>query len=208
MPGDLFVVAAPSGAGKTSLVRALIERHPEVGVTISHTTRTPRAHEVDGVNYHFVSPTAFSAMNDAGEFLESAVVFGNRYGTSRAEVERILGTGHHIVLEIDWQGAAQVCTLRPDAISVFILPPSREVLLRRLTGRGQDSQESIEKRSAAAVEEMSHCSDFNYVVVNDDFDVALDTLAAIVIDRDPRLKREAQIAQLTPLLDQLLDPMG
>ena len=208
MPGDLFVVAAPSGAGKTSLVRALIERHPEVGVTISHTTRAPRAHEVDGVNYHFVSPETFSAMRNAGEFLESAVVFGNRYGTTHAEVERMLGTGHHIVLEIDWQGAAQVCALRPDAISVFILPPSREALFRRLTGRGQDSQESIETRSAAAVEEMSHCSDFDYVVVNDDFDVALDALAAIVINRDPRFAREAQIAELTPLLDQLLDQMG
>ena len=208
MPGDLFVVAAPSGAGKTSLVRALIERHPEVGVTVSHTTRAPRAHEVDGVNYHFVSPETFSTMKNAGEFLESAVVFGNRYGTTHAEVERMLGTGHHIVLEIDWQGAAQVCALRPDAISVFILPPSREVLFRRLTGRGQDSQESIETRSAAAVEEMSHCSDFDYVVVNDDFDVALDALAAIVINRDPRFAREAQISRLTPLLDQLLDQMG
>lgn len=205
MPGDLFVVAAPSGAGKTSLVRALIERHPEVGVTVSHTTRAPRAHEVDGVNYHFVTPTLFSAMHEAGDFLESATVFGNRYGTSHAEVERMLATGHHIVLEIDWQGAAQVRELRPDATSIFILPPSREVLSTRLKGRGEDSQEAIDIRSAAATEEISHCQDFDYVVVNDDFDTALDALTAIVFDRDPRFARESQQAALAPLLKQLLE---
>ena len=206
MPGELFVVAAPSGAGKTSLVRALIERHPEVGVTVSHTTRAPRTREINGLNYHFVTPDVFSAMEDAGKFLESAAVFGNRYGTSHAEIERILNIGHHIVLEIDWQGAEQVCALRPDAISIFILPPSVEVLMKRLHGRGQDSQDSINTRSAAAVEEMSHCKEFDYVVINDDFETALDALAAVVLNKDARYTREAQISELTPLLARLLHP--
>lgn len=178
--GTLFIVSAPSGAGKTSLVRALLDATASLRVSVSHTTRSPRAGEINGRDYHFVDTAEFERMVEAGEFLESAQVFGNYYGTSQAEVEQRLAAGGDVLLEIDWQGAAQVRQRLPEAVSVFILPPSRSALRDRLTGRGQDTTEVIRQRLAAAVGEMTHYGEADFLVINDDFAAALDDLRAIV----------------------------
>ena len=180
MSGQLFIVSAPSGAGKTSLVTALLQSTPGIGVSVSHTTRAMRPGEVDGQNYFFVDMPTFEAMEARGEFLESALVFGNRYGTSRTAVTAALAAGQDLVLEIDWQGARRIRDLFPGAVSVFIMPPSLEELQRRLERRNEDGAEVIARRMQAAREEMSHYKEYQYLVVNDDFDRARDDLEAIV----------------------------
>jgi len=202
MSGNVFVVSAPSGAGKTSLVRALLAADPQVKLSISYTTRPPRPGEVDGMHYHFVSVEQFMEMLNRGEFLESAEVYGNYYGTSQRWIEEQLAAGTDILLEIDWQGAAQVRRLMPKAVSIFILPPSLEALRQRLTGRGQDSEAVIERRLAAAREDMSHVGEFDYVIINDDFDTASRDLQAVV--RAQRLRVEAQLARHAHLLKAFL----
>lgn len=178
--GKLLILSAASGTGKTSLAHALIESEPDVVFSVSHTTRGPRPGEVHGRHYHFVSPEEFEAMVGRGAFLEHAQVFGNRYGTSREAIERQLAEGKSVILDIDWQGARAVKRQMPDAISVFILPPSREALLERLTKRGQDGPEVIARRMNAAVDEISHCREFDHLVVNDAFDAALADIKAIL----------------------------
>jgi guanylate kinase len=200
--GTLYTVSAPSGAGKTSLVHALLERRPDLRVSISHTTRPMRPAEEDGLNYHFVSERVFMAMLERAEFLEHARVFGNLYGTSGVWVNEQLQQGLDVILEIDWQGAHQVKRLLPETRSVFILPPSRETLLQRLKQRGQDDPEIIESRMNAAVEEMSHYVESDFLVVNDDFEQALAELEAIVTSQ--RLRTSRQIADLAGMLEDLL----
>lgn len=191
-PGTLFTVSAPSGAGKTSLVKALVETTPNVRVSVSHTTRPIRPGEVDGVNYHFVPHDAFQQMLANGEFLEHAKVFTNCYGTSQVWVEQTLATGLDVILEIDWQGAQQVRRLVPDAVSVFILPPSRESLRLRLTGRGQDPQAVIDARMAEAQSEISHYVESQFLIVNDIFADALQEFQAIVTTERLKLTKQAQ----------------
>ncbi len=188
--GTLFVVSAPSGAGKTSLVSALTERDPEVEVSVSHTTRAPRPGERDGVNYHFVAPAEFKRMLDQGDFLEHAQVFDYAYGTSSAWVQSRLDAGADVLLEIDWQGARQVRTRLP-CTSIFILPPSRAALLERLHQRRQDDATVIARRTADAREEMSHFNEYDYLVINDDFADAADALCAIVAAERLRAARQA-----------------
>ena len=200
--GHLYIITAPSGAGKTSLVRELLATDPAVKLSISYTTRAPRPAEVDGRHYHFVDEARFLQMLEAGDFLESALVHGARYGTSQTQVERVLQAGNDLILEIDWQGAAQVRRLYPQSIGIFILPPSIEALQQRLNNRGQDSAEVIARRVAAAREEMSHVAEFDYVTINDIFDVALQDLLAII--RAQRLKRDVQLRAHAALLEQLL----
>lgn len=200
--GNLFIVTAPSGAGKTSLVRALLERDSQVQLSISYTTRPPRPGETDGRDYHFVSQETFLEMLARGDFLESAEVYGNRYGTSQSWIERVRKTGKDILLEIDWQGAAQVRRLMPEAIGVFILPPSRETLLERLKGRGQDAADVIERRMKAAREDISHVGEFDYAIINDDFDTALHDLLAVI--RAQRLKIGDQLVRHAGLINKLL----
>lgn len=202
MSGNVFIVAAPSGAGKTSLVKSLLEADPQVKLSVSFTTRAPRPGEENGVHYHFVSMDNFMDMLNRGDFLESAEVYGNRYGTSQRWIEQQLDTGTDILLEIDWQGAAQVRKLMPQAISIFVLPPSVEALLQRLKGRGQDSQEIIDGRVAAAREDMSHVGEFDYVIINDDFATASRDLQAVV--RAQRLRIEDQMSRYQNLINALL----
>jgi len=178
--GNLFLVSAPSGAGKTSIVNAALAADEQLVVSVSHTTRPARGGEVDGENYHFVSEDLFSQMVDDADFLEHAKVFGKRYGTSKAEVANKRDQGQDVILEIDWQGAQQVREAMPQAISVFILPPSVEALAARLTSRGEDTQESIEKRLSEAKFDMSQAEHFDYLVVNEDFDQAVQDFIAIV----------------------------
>lgn len=201
-PGNLFVISAPSGAGKTSLVNALLKRMADMRVSVSHTTRAQRPGEVDGVNYHFVAREEFQRLADAGDFLESAEVFGNFYGTSQGWVRETLATGVDVILEIDWQGAQQVRRLLPEAISVSVLPPSKAALEQRLTGRGQDGPEVIARRMAEAVSEMSHYGEADYLIVNDVFETALDELCAIITAS--RLRVTAQQVRHTALLASLL----
>ncbi|HXX10272.1 MAG TPA: guanylate kinase [Burkholderiales bacterium] len=199
--GSVFIVCAPSGAGKTSLVNALLEREPDIELSISYTTRPARAGESDGRHYHFVSRDAFQAMARRDEFLESAEVHGNMYGTSRAWIAERRSEGKDIVLEIDWQGAGQVRRLMPDAVGVFILPPSLDALRRRLVARGQDSPEVIEKRLAAAREEVGHVGEFHYVIINRNFDVAVADLVSVI--RSQRLRLAAQLERHRDLINQL-----
>jgi guanylate kinase len=180
--GKLFVIAAPSGAGKTSLVRALMQQAPALKFSISCTTRPPRPTEVHGRDYVFVSPAEFDAMVARGEFLEHARVFDHQYGTRRSEVEQALATGQDLILEIDWQGARQIRAAMPEAIGIFILPPSRAVLQERLRKRQTDTPEVIARRLRDAVADMSHWKEFQYVVVNDAFERALADLRAIVVE--------------------------
>ena len=178
--GTLFIVTAPSGAGKTSLVKALIEREQQLRVSVSHTTRAKRPGEEDGVNYHFVGEASFMEMLRKGSFFESALVYGNHYGTSQLWVNEQLDAGLDVILEIDWQGAVQVRNLDPKACSIFILPPSLKTLKIRILNRAQDDAETIEKRMSEAVAEISHVAEANFVVINDDFDTALEDLCAII----------------------------
>ena len=200
--GTLYTISAPSGAGKTSLVNALIERDTGLRVSVSHTTRTIRPGEKDGVNYHFVEEAVFLAMLEGTEFLEHAQVFGNLYGTSQTWVTQQLSEGIDVILEIDWQGAQQVKRLMPDTRSIFILPPSRETLQQRLTARGQDDGSIIAARMAEAVEEMSHYVEGDYLVINQDFDTALEQLQTIVSSY--RLRTVRQQVELEQLLQNLL----
>ena len=202
LQGTLYIFAAPSGAGKTSLVKALVETVDTIEVSVSHTTRVPRPGEVDGINYHFIDVATFQAMVAKGDFLEYAQVFDNFYGTARAKIEQRLTAGVDVILEIDWQGARQVRTQFPDSIGVFILPPSRQALEERLRGRGQDAEEVIARRMRDAVSEMSHYAEFDYLVINDDFQTALAELAAIVTAR--RLRTEIQASRHKPILQTLL----
>ncbi|KUJ83943.1 guanylate kinase [Microbulbifer flavimaris] len=190
--GTLYTVSAPSGAGKTSLVKALVDSDSQVTVSVSHTTRARRPGEEDGVNYHFVDREAFLAMLDRNAFLEHAQVFDNFYGTSRDWVEETLGSGRDVILEIDWQGAAQVRRILPDTVGIFILPPSQEALRERLTGRGQDDESVIERRMGLAIDEMSHFVEADYLVINDDFQVALAELQSILVAQRQRLERQQQ----------------
>jgi guanylate kinase len=201
-PGKLFTVSAPSGAGKTSLVAALVASVDNVQVSISHTTRAIRPGERDGVNYHFVSVSEFTDMLGRAEFLEHAQVFSNYYGTSKHWVEETLSRGMDVILEIDWQGAQQVRRLMPDTVSVFILPPSQETLLKRLTGRGQDSEQVIAARMAEAKNEIAHYVECDYLIVNDVFEIALQEFKAILMAERLKLDKQAQNHQalLTSLL--------
>lgn len=178
--GKLFIFSAASGTGKTSLARALMERHPNLAFSVSHTTRAPRPGEQHGVHYYFVSREEFDRMVANGEFVEHATVFGNSYGTSKQAIEDRLRAGTSVILDIDWQGARAIKAWRPEAVSIFILPPSRAVLRERLTNRQTDSQDVIDRRMREAVSEMSHYQEFDRLVVNDDFEAALTDLEAIL----------------------------
>jgi guanylate kinase len=204
MSGNLYIVSAPSGAGKTSLVAALLKADPLVRKSVSFTTRGPRAGEVNGREYNFVSVDEFERMRAAGEFVESALVHGNHYGTSHKWMSARLAEGQDILLEIDWQGAAQVRRVNPAAVTIFILPPSYEALRERLTGRATDAAEIIARRLANAREEITHVLDFDYVIINEDFDRAARELAAVVVAQ--RLTRASQQARNGALIDQLRNP--
>ena len=177
----LFVIAAPSGAGKTTLVHATVMNSPDLRFSISYTTRPQRSNEVDGRDYHFVDTLAFEALRAEDDLLESATVFDNLYGTSRKQVENILADGHNVVLEIDWQGAQQVRESMPDCVTIFVLPPSLAELERRLRDRRTDSDEVIERRLRDAVSDMGHWNEFDYVIVNDDLDQAVADLEAVLV---------------------------
>ena len=215
--GCLFVISAPSGAGKTSLVKALVSGDNNVQVAISHTTRVRRPDEVDGVNYFFVDESRFQLMTQNDEFLEWAHVFGCHYGTSKQEANRILASGHHLVLEIDWQGAAQIRSsvanlsvanpsvpITVSTKSIFILPPSLEALRDRLEKRAQDDDSAVQRRMDAAISEISHYADFDYLLVNDTFDLALIAISDIVRGNGEHLRLASQKQQLQPLISELL----
>ncbi len=199
--GAMFVLAAPSGAGKSSLVREVLRVDAHLRLSISHTTRPPRPGEQDGREYHFVSRDAFAAMHAAGEFLESAEVYGNCYGTSQAWIRSQLEAGEDVLLEIDWQGARQVKALFPGCTSVFILPPSLDALRERLQGRGTDSSEVIQRRLNAARDDLSHVGEFEYVIINNEFSHAVEDLAAIV--RAQRMQRARQFLRHPEILPNL-----
>jgi len=200
--GTLYVISAASGAGKTSLVSAVLDQVPGIEVSVSHTTRAPREGEVDGVNYHFIDSGRFQTMIEAGDFFESASVFGNMYGTSRQHIQEQLLKGKDVILEIDWQGARQIRQLMADCKSIYIVPPSIATLRERLTTRGQDDEAVIDKRMHEAVSEMSHYAEFEYLVVNDEFDEARDNLAAIILGE--RMLLEHQQHKYAELLAELL----
>lgn len=201
--GTLYIISAPSGAGKTSLVKALLEQIDGIGVSVSHTTRAKRSGEIDGQDYHYINHDKFEAMVEAGEFLEHAQVFDNFYGTAMANIEDTLHKGDDVILEIDWQGAGQVRKLMPASVNIFILPPSRLALEERLRSRGQDSDEIIARRMRDAKSETSHYPEYDYLVVNDQFENALVELKSIVLAR--RNRYQAQTQRLAPLLKELLD---
>jgi guanylate kinase len=205
MSGNLFIVSAPSGAGKTSLVAALLDTDPQMRKSVSFTTRAPRPGEVNGREYNFVSVAAFERLRAHGEFVESALVHGNHYVTSHHWISERLAQGYDLLLEIDWQGAAQVRRAHPGAVSIFILPPSYEALLSRLNHRATDAPGIIARRLHNAREEIAHLFDFDYVIINQDFDRAALELAAIVVAE--RLKRARQIERHQELIDQLLHPL-
>lgn len=200
--GTLYTVSAPSGAGKTSLVSALVKSNPEVCVSISHTTRPMRPSEVNGVNYHFIDHPTFEAMLAEGAFLEHARVFSNLYGTSQHWVEETLRQGMDVILEIDWQGAQQVRKLMPNTVGLFILPPSLACLRQRLTGRGQDAESVINARMAEALSEMSHYVEADYLIINDDFTTALAQFQALITSQHLRLSQQVQ--KYTALIQELL----
>jgi guanylate kinase len=202
MRGTLFIVAAPSGAGKSSIVNAVLARDPNICLSISFTSRQPRPGERHAEHYHFVNAQEFEAMVEAGDFFESARVHGDWKGTARQSVDPQLASGKDVLLEIDWQGARQVRSKVPDAVSVFILPPSREALEQRMQSRGQDSEAVIAQRLAAAREEMSHYGEFDYVIVNEHFPVAVDEMCAIFTAS--RLRRDQQVARHSRLITALL----
>jgi len=198
--GVLYIVSAPSGAGKTSLVKALLKSDPAIRLSVSYTTRAPRPGETDGRDYHFVNRQRFEAMLAECEFLEHAEVYGNFYGTSKGSISRDLDAGRDVLLEIDWQGAEQVRQHFPQSASIFILPPSFSALRTRLAGRGQDSDEVIERRLAAAAHDVAHAEAFDYIIVNDDFDHALQDLVAIT--RSIRLEAARQLKRHTALFEE------
>ena len=202
MTGSLFTVAAPSGAGKTSLVKAAVAADPELEVSISHTTRAIRNGETDGIDYHFVEHATFATMIEQNALLEYAEVFQHYYGTSKAGVDKQLQSGLDVVLEIDWQGAAQVKQLFPDTIAIFILPPSRDALLQRLQNRGRDDDATIAKRMAAAEAEMSHYTASDYLLINDDFEQTLQQLQTIITSA--RLRQQQQQRRYSELINTLL----
>jgi len=193
MQGLLFIIAAPSGAGKSSLVNAVLADDPRLVLSISYTTRAARAGEANGREYHFVDRATFQRMLEAGEFLESAEVHDNLYATSQKQIADVRARGRDIVLEIDWQGAQQVRRIFPDAVGIFILPPSRPELERRLRARGKDTEDAIQRRLAAAAEEMSHAAEFDFVIINKDFEEARRDLSAVV--RASRLRLAHQSAR-------------
>jgi guanylate kinase len=201
--GRLYVVAAPSGAGKTSLVKALMEREPRIQFSVSYTTRPPRPNEIPGRDYHFVSQERFQEMIANHEFLEHARVFDNRYGTGVRTVQEALSNGEQLLLEIDWQGARQVRLRIPEALSIFILPPSRAALEQRLKGRSTDSEEVIQRRLRDAAEDLGHWREFDYVVINDRFEQAIEDLRDIVDNRGSRLRAERP--EVVQLAARLLD---
>ena len=201
--GQLLIVSAPSGAGKTSLIKALMEQDQRVEVSVSHTTRSQRPGEVDGVNYFFISTETFHEMREAGAFFESAEVFGHFYGTSLTQLEARLSDGADVILEIDWQGAQQVRKLLPDSAWLFILPPSLAALKSRLQARGQDAEDTIDVRMRAARDEMSHWDEADYLIINDHFDSALEALQALV--RSLRLRNGQQQSALQNLIENLLN---
>ena len=194
-PGSLFVIAAPSGAGKTTLTRLALAQNPRLALSVSTTTRTPRPGERDGVHYHFVSVDTFKNMLAAGEFLESAEVHGNFYGTTRRGIEALLSEDRDVILEIDWQGAQQIRKIYPESVGVFIVPPSFDVLETRLQGRGQDSAEIIARRVANAREELQHLDEFPYVIINENLDEALAELLAVFAAARVRLENQTQRVQ-------------
>jgi guanylate kinase len=202
MLGTLYIVAAPSGAGKTSLTRALLEQEPGIALSVSYTSRAPRPNEVDGVHYHFVSRSLFEEMIRRGEFFEHAVVHGDLKGTARTAVERTLAQGKDALLEIDWQGARQVRAQMPDTVSIFILPPSRAELERRLRARAADSDEVIRRRLADSRADIAHAQEFDYLIVNDEFATALAEMHAIVKNR--QLRCATQMGRHSALLADLL----
>ena len=204
MSGNLFIISAPSGAGKTSLVHALLKLNPHIDLSVSFTTRGPRPGEQDGKDYHFVSREAFLAMADRGEFLESAEVYGNLYGTSQTWISQEIAKGRDVLLEIDWQGAEQVRRLFPDCISIFILPPSIAALALRLKGRGKDNDAVIAQRMAAAREDITHVAEFDYVIINDNLDDALRELDAVALSA--KLICAKQLARHQDLINQLQKP--
>ena len=200
--GQLLIVSAPSGAGKTSLIKALMEQDQRVEVSVSHTTRPQRPGEVEGVNYFFISTETFHEMREAGAFFESAEVFGHFYGTSLTQLEARLSDGADVILEIDWQGAQQVRRLLPDSAWLFILPPSLEALKSRLQARGQDAEDTIDLRMRAARDEMSHWDEADYLIINDQFGLALEALQSLV--RSLRLRTGQQQSTLQDLIEDLL----
>jgi guanylate kinase len=204
MPGNLFIISAPSGAGKTSLVQSLLKHDPHIELSVSYTTRDPRSGEQNGKDYHFVSRETFLEMAKRGEFLESAEVYGNLYGTSQNWIRQEIARGRDILLEIDWQGATQVRRLFPDCVSIFILPPSLAALEQRLKGRGKDSDAVIAKRMAAVREDVSHVAEFNYVIINNNLNDALQELAAVVLSA--RLRSSQQLSRHQELINQLQKP--
>ena len=206
---NLFIIAAPSGCGKTSLVKALLESSKSLTVSVSHTTRKPRKGEIDGENYHFVSNETFEQMISNNDFLEYAEVFGNMYGTAKTNIYEKLDSDISIILEIDWQGARQVRQNMPEVISIFILPPSKNVLLERLTTRGQDDKATISERMKNSEKEMSHYNEFGYLIINDQFDSALNNLKAIIDDFGNNIKNneftlENQLLRHKYLLKELI----
>lgn len=202
MRGTLYIVAAPSGAGKSSIVNAVLARDPNISLSVSFTSRPPRPGERDGEHYNFISAAEFEAMVEAGDFFEYAKVHGDWKGTARQSVDPQLAVGRDVLLEIDWQGARQVRSRIPDAVSVFILPPSRAALEERMRKRGQDSEEVIARRLAAAREEMSHYGEFDYVIVNEIFNTAVAEMCSIFTAS--RLRKDAQVARHARMISALL----
>ena len=204
MQGSLFIISAPSGAGKTSLVHALLDINPNIDMSVSYTTRDPRPGEQDGKDYHFVSREIFLAMAQQGEFLESAEVYGNLYGTSQVWITNEISKGRDILLEIDWQGAAQIRSRFPKCTSIFILPPSKEALKDRLEKRGKDDNIVITKRMAAVRQDVAHVAEFDYVIINDNLDKALHELNAVVVAS--KLHSKKQLSRHQDLINQLQNP--